>query len=341
MNRRRDTDAEALVPPCFAGVDFRSGRLFDTTDLDEAREICGRVFNPHRLSLIGAGQSLRSRMDHLPVGALSLNRLTWGAQVQVDPGRLDDYCLISVPVSGAARFHLGSDAVDVSPRRACVIGAARRFHFEADARFDQIVVRFEQQALADAWTALTGAPPSGNVDLRPELPLDGAAWRALEPWLQVLATCSRGAYAPALLPHLKHRVQDVLLTTLLLHCAPPLAARPSTAAPNAAPALVRRAQSAMLSRLAEPMSLGEVARAQGVATRTLQAAFQRTCGRGPMQWLREQRLDAVRRTLREMDTSTARITDLALAYGFTHLGEFSRAYRRRFGETPSRTLARQ
>lgn len=341
MNRQRRPADEPPVPGCFSGVDFRRGRLFDTTDLDEVREVCGRVFNPHRLSLVGPGQSLRSRMDHLPVGPLSLNRLTWGAQVHVDPGRLENYYLISVPVRGAARFHLGSDAVDVSPHRACVISAPQRFHFEADAQFDQIVVRFERVALIDAWTALAGSPPQGEVDLRAELPLDGPAWRALEPSLQVLAACTRGAYAPALMPHLHSRLQDMLLTTLLLHCAPQLAAKPPAAAPNAAAALVRRAQSWMLAQLSEPMSLGQAARAGGVASRTLQAAFQSECGMGPMQWLREQRLGAVHRMLHEAAGPTTRVTDLALAFGFTHLGEFSRAYRRRFGETPSRTLARR
>jgi AraC-like DNA-binding protein len=60
-----------------------------------------------------------------------------------------------------------------------------------------------------------------------------------------------------------------------------------------------------------------------------------------MQWLREQRLDAVHRHLRDAAGASTQVTDTAFAYGFSHLGEFSRAYRRRFGETPGRTLARR
>lgn len=44
--------------------------------------------------------------------------------------------------------------------------------------------------------------------------------------------------------------------------------------------------------------------------------------------------------LQAAGTST-RVADTALSCGFSHLGEFSRAYRRRFGETPIRTLARR
>ena len=138
MGTPREVTSEPVVTGCFAGVDFPRGRLFDTTDLDEAREICGRVFNPHRLAVIGRETTLHARMDHLALGPLSLNRLTWGAPVQVDPDRLADYYLISVPVRGTARFHLDRDTVDVSRRQACVVSAPQRFRFEADAQFDQI-----------------------------------------------------------------------------------------------------------------------------------------------------------------------------------------------------------
>jgi AraC-like DNA-binding protein len=341
MTRASPKTDESPAPGCFAGVEFARGRLFDTADLDEARDICGRVFNPHLLGLVGPEQTLSARMDHLPVGPLSLNRLTWGARVRVDPDRLGTYCLISVPVRGTACFHVGGEKIEVSPRQACVIGATQRFHFEADAQFDQIVLRFERDALAQAWTALSGMAPPGELTLRAALPLAGGAWRALEPVLQMVAACACGAYAPQVLPHVQLRLQDLLLTTLLLQAAPAMAPLAPAAPPPASAALVRRAQSWLLARLAEPVSVAMAARASGVATRTLQAAFQSQCGMGPMQWLREQRLAAAHRCLREATGTSTRVADTALAYGFSHLGEFSRAYRRRFGEPPIRTLARR
>jgi AraC-like DNA-binding protein len=270
-----------------------------------------------------------------------LNRLTWGARVRVDPDRLGSYCLISVPVRGSARFHVGVEQIDVSPHQACIIGATQRFHFEADAQFDQIVLRFEHDALAQAWTALSGKPPPDEISLQAALPLTGSTWQAIEPVMRVVAACSRDAYPPAVLPHVQARLPDLLLSALLLHAAPSLAPAPMGVPARAAAELVRRTQSWMMARLAEPLTLGMAARASGAASRTLQAAFQSQCGMGPMQWLREQRLHAVHRHLRDATGASTRVTDAALAHGFSHLGEFSRAYRRRFGETPSRTLARR
>jgi AraC-like DNA-binding protein len=326
--------------PAFADVDFARGRLFDTADVDEAREVCGRVFNPHQLRVIGPGQRLRSRMDHLPLGGVSLNRLTWGARVAVDPGRLDSYYLLSVPVAGSARFHLGVQTVDVSPRCACIVNAAQPFRFETTADFDQIVIRFEREAVDSTWQALAGTPASAAIDFVPALPMQGPAWRALEPALHALAACARGDYLRQGLKHAQARIADMLLTTLMLHQLPALATAGAVSHARSGVAHVRRAQSHMIEHLEDALTPASVARACGVAVRTLQAAFQSECAMGPMQWLRERRLDAVREALGQAADGRRRVTETALRLGFTHLGEFSSAYRQRFGETPRDTLAR-
>jgi len=336
----RPAAAKGLALGCFAAIDFARGRLYDTTDVDEARDVAARVFQPHRLDLVGAGAALSARLDHVPVGPMSINRLTWGTRVRVDPDRLDTYYLVSIPVRGAANFRVGRHAMDVSPRRAGVISPSHRFRFETDASFEQVLLRLEQSAVEDAWTALTGRPPAGPLELDPSLPLGGAAWQAMEPALRLLAACACGGYDPQVLPHVQHRVHDMLLAGMLLHMVPALASPPAAPARGAA-ALVRRAQDWLWQRLDAPLTVGEAARASGVAARTLQAAFHSECGMGPMQWLREERLAAVHRALLDADNSAAGVADTAFSFGFTHLGEFGRAYRARFGEAPSRTRMRR
>ena len=341
---------QPALPAWLAGIDVDRGRLFETGDLDEARERTARVFNPHRLAVLGRGQRLRARMDHLPFGGLSLNRLTWGSAVAVDPDRLGHYYLLSIAARGRAVFHLGGlggRAVQVAPGQAGLVSAAPRFHFTTDADFEQWVVRFDRAALESAWLALAGRPAAGPIDFEAALPADGAAARALEPVLGLLAAGLRGDFEPQGLRHLPARVEEQFLTTLLLHqphsqfgaMAAPGAAWAE--APRAAGRHVRRAEEWMLAHLDEPLTVSAVARGCGVATRTLQAGFQLAHGHGPMQWLRTRRLEAVRAALRADDSPRPSVTRTALRFGFTHLGEFSRAYRAAFGETPSETLARR
>jgi AraC-like DNA-binding protein len=54
--------------------------------------------------------------------------------------------------------------------------------------------------------------------------------------------------------------------------------------------------------------------------------------------LRDARLAEARRALQQAGSGQS-ITDIAMSWGFSHLGRFAIAYRRRFGETPRATLA--
>ncbi|GAB4176305.1 MAG: hypothetical protein Fur0032_16240 [Terrimicrobiaceae bacterium] len=66
--------------------------------------------------------------------------------------------------------------------------------------------------------------------------------------------------------------------------------------------------------------------------RTLHLGFLELYGLGPMAYLRVIRLNGARRDLRRARGS---VTDIAMAWGFNHLGRFSAYYRQFFGELPS------
>ena len=90
---------------------------------------------------------------------------------------------------------------------------------------------------------------------------------------------------------------------------------------------------------AEPLTVGDLAARCGLGLRALQKNFLRHFDTTPQIYLRNLRLDKVRRLLRE-ETATASVTAAALDAGFVHLGRFAAFYRARFGELPSET-ARQ
>lgn len=323
-----------------AGIDLARGRLFDTSDLDEARERCARVLNPHALRVVGRGQRLQARMDHLPLGPLSFSRLTWGAEVAVDPDRLERYYLLSMPVAGRAVFHHGGRPTEVSPACAGLVSSAPRFHFGASPDFDQVLVRIERAAVDRGWLALSGRLPATPIEFACALPFGGPAWRAIEPVLRTLADCARGASAQDSMPHLGVRLEDLLVTLLLLHQPHTLGTRAHHPA-DPCTVHLRRAEDFMRERIEEPLSLAMVAIHCGVSRRTLQAAFQRQRGLGPMQWLRRERLHAARQVLLRGEGAAASVSQAALRFGFGHLGEFSRAYRAAFGEPPSQTRRRR
>ena len=61
----------------------------------------------------------------------------------------------------------------------------------------------------------------------------------------------------------------------------------------------------------------------------------------PIEYLRNVRLSNARERLSSIDRNALTVTEVAMSCGYTHLSRFSRDYRARFGETPSRTLLKR
>jgi AraC family ethanolamine operon transcriptional activator len=101
--------------------------------------------------------------------------------------------------------------------------------------------------------------------------------------------------------------------------------------------IVRKAEDIILANLRNPIYSEELAREVGVSVRTLHSAVLKHRGMSLHRYLRLKRLWLVRQRLREGNIS---VKACALAHGFWHLGEFSKSYRRHFGEAPSETAAR-
>jgi AraC-like DNA-binding protein len=95
-------------------------------------------------------------------------------------------------------------------------------------------------------------------------------------------------------------------------------------------ALVRKE---ILARLTDPeLGIGTIARRQGVTPRYIQRLFAAE-GTSFTEYLRESRLQLAMRQLR--DGQSGSIADIAFAAGFQDLSYFNRAFRGRFGCTPS------
>ena len=96
-------------------------------------------------------------------------------------------------------------------------------------------------------------------------------------------------------------------------------------------------QAALAGRVGSPIYSEELARQIGVPVRTMHDAVQRYRGMSLHRYLRLWRLWHVRQVLL---AGTDSVKASALAFGFWHMGEFSKSYRLQFGETPSETLAK-
>ena len=89
----------------------------------------------------------------------------------------------------------------------------------------------------------------------------------------------------------------------------------------------------------ETVSIVQMCRVTGFSRRALTYAFRKRYGIPPKRFFRSLALNEVRQELIG-SRGTARVSDIAPFYGFSHMSRFARDYKQQFGELPSETLAR-
>lgn len=89
---------------------------------------------------------------------------------------------------------------------------------------------------------------------------------------------------------------------------------------------------------AGPTTVSQLARRMDIPPDLIREAFTRTVGLSPSAWLRQTRLAGARRDLLRAHETGRSVSDIAMQWGFWHLGRFSAYYAELFGEQPSQTV---
>ncbi|WP_049342580.1 helix-turn-helix domain-containing protein, partial [Pseudomonas aeruginosa] len=111
--------------------------------------------------------------------------------------------------------------------------------------------------------------------------------------------------------------------------------------PGDAQVVFARLDAYIRRHLQSEIEVAALAEQAHMSTRSLYALFERQLGESPRQYIRRLRLERIRACLEDPGCRVRNLTELALDFGFAHLGRFAEQYRRQFGELPSETLRRR
>ncbi|KRR22853.1 transcriptional regulator [Bradyrhizobium lablabi] len=314
-----------------------------TDSVDAAADAVGRIFCPHRLTPeYSTSPEFFALHNSAIFGGLSVNYVAYGGSVSIDPGCLERFFLLQIPVHGAARIRTASRDIATAPGACASLLSPTiptRMTWESDCA--QIIVLVERRMLEQRAAALSGQP-AGTVEFEPEVDLTSAGGRALHSQISGFVDLAErlGPQRP-LSPIVAADLRETLLGALLhgqRHSASDAIDRFGGRA-EALPPSLRRARDFLTAHADEPLDLIELAAASGVGIRALQLGFQRHFGTSISEMLRDIRLAHLNVRLTAASAHDS-ITDIAFELGFTHLSRMASAYRAKFGETPSATLRR-
>lgn len=316
-----------------------SYRLFQSSDLEETHDTVARIFKPHRLGVRGQRQKLDADMDHLALGSASINRLRYGANVSIEPETLDDFLLVQIPLAGQAEIRCGNERVIGDPKMASVLTPSLPVHMQWQGVSDKLIIKLERKALESVCGAYLGHALPHPIEFQLAMDLNkegGLAWR------QLIAFLTTSQFITGANQHsmVTSQIEQLLATTLLTKH--PNNYSEALANPTPTPDLpyIRRAEDYIHANCHKPITMQDLAQYAHISTRSLHKGFQEHRGVTPMGYVRLVRLQKVRDALLNARQSggSVNVTQVALEWGFGHLGHFTQAYRKQFNELPSQTL---
>jgi len=320
---------------------LRSHGVYSATNPAEAALYGRDLLGTHRVR-----PSMRTTDDFLAtfhavlIRDVTLGYLEFSTPVVLEVQQLTDDHLVIVPASGTSTITNRGVTVDASPVVAVVPQPGTPMTLSCDDDAAHLVVRIAQSALQVHLSRLIGRTPERPLefDLRFDISGgDASRWNfavqmlhaeLFDPQSLLLQGVGAG--------QLEEFVMSSLLYSLRSNYTDQL-----TGQSYATHRAVRVGCDFIDRNLADPITVDDIADAAGVSVRTIQNLFAQQLGQTPTSYLKNERLERARSDLADAPGgSNVKVTDVALRWGFSHLGRFATAYRARFGESPSQTLRR-
>ncbi|MEM5275425.1 AraC family transcriptional regulator [Cupriavidus taiwanensis] len=314
--------------------------LFRSVDPEETQGRVAAVFCPHELRVIGASQHLHVQHNLVRLQETAINFLAYGAHVEIDPGRLGNFYLAQIPVTGHANILCGHQKFLSDVHTASLLSPETPTRMQWHDDCAQVLLWISKEAIEHRFALLTGRDPGEPLSFEPTLPKQAGPSSS---WTQAVLDLARNIDQHGThwlqFPVAVASMEDYLLRTLLLlqpHTYTEFLAR---SIEPAKPRHLQRVIDYVQANVDQPLTVADLAQVACVSIRALEEGFRRHLNTTPVGYLRDVRLDSVRQALlAAAGAKQVSVADIAYRFGFTHLGRFAAYYKKRFGVPPSATL---
>jgi AraC-like DNA-binding protein len=322
-----------------ASVEWR--RIVDSRDVDETRAYLRArfgddlAFEPARWR----EQQVDVRIEGVDLPSTLIHHVRCSGAA-IEGSRPDSHYVVFIPVNGTIEASANRSSLVCTPRRAvvfCPLSARRILRHEAPAT--ALALRLSHSAVARQLGALLGEPTDALPEFAPAMELARGYGQDFARYLLLAVRDFKQADPTPWTPITISAFEDFLVSKLLLTHPHSYTTVLQRTEKRIVPRDVKRAIDYMQAKLDSPITVADITAASGIAGRTLFKHFEQFHGISPMQYLRNARFAKVREALARAQPGES-ITEIAMSWGFSHMGRFSVEYRKRFGERPSESLRR-
>ncbi|MCA1367292.1 helix-turn-helix domain-containing protein [Bradyrhizobium sp. BRP14] len=305
-------------------------------DADEMSEHYAKTLAPAKVEPLTRGGRILVEDRHFSLGPFSIWAGKCHSGMKVTFSQPSDVFVLYLPLSNAMEIDIGRSRLTSDPGTALIANMSQFDKLTLHENRGHIGVAFERSAMVSQLSEMLDAPVLHNIELSAALETASVAGSRLAALGHLLWDCfdveSDDRVSAIAADHLFRAAMAMILEAVPHNYSERLKQPASPAIPRN----LKRAIEYMVANISQPMSVAEIAREAGTSVRALQTAFQQFKDTTPLSFLRQMRLEGVRRTLAD-ETNELSIAQAARAWGFTHMGRFSAVYHDAFGQSPSET----
>ncbi|MEJ6668414.1 MAG: AraC family transcriptional regulator [Alcaligenes sp.] len=308
--------------------------IFHSHSAELSHQPLSRAISRHALHW-GRGR-INTSLYRRDIDQISLMRLGYGAEVEIQADAFGDFCLVQMPLQGTAEFISdGHHKLTAYPGDIAVVSPRHHVRTLWQAGCEQLIVKIPYSLFDGVGhQTLTHEGMTRGCVYKLD-PCMGPQWANLIQHLLLLPAQHSNRSASW-----TQHIESSLALFLLSHptdkqAVQALVDESMGAAARAGQMRLLQAKNYVLAHLHSNITLNDLAQAAGVSPRFLHLLCRRHHQQSPMSWVRNLRLDAAHQVLQSRPRPN--VTEVALAHGFGHLGRFSAYYQQRFKELPHQT----
>ena len=317
-------------------------QMFSSNIIRESESGLEQLFGPHRLKVAGKEAAAFSSSLY----AAKLREITFAyvdyrvpVEITCEYG-CKDYSFF-MPTNGRGTFRIAGNEYESSTVVAVVTPVGQRLVTKWDADSPHLVVRISRSLFERQLSKMIGRSLHIPIVFAPTMSLiTETSWR-LHGALQLLHEEIHNHDSISAIGDGVTALEEFIAATFLLVHDSNYSEMLRNLDGQSESRSLRRAKRFIESHLAEELAIPDIACSVNLSIRTLQKSFKDELGTTPLTYVRDLRLERVRRVLEDAGIEDdISISLVARQWCFHHYGRFATAYKNRYGETPSETLAR-
>ena len=306
--------------------------VFRHADPHAVSDYVNRHVGQHCIGLSRTTRPLAS-LNHRKFAELDLCRISYGGSVRVTSPALESIFHLQVLLRGNCLWRGANREQHLGPGELLVINPDDPVDLTYSQDCEKFILKLPVKLLESVCDDQRWRRPAGGVRfMRNHYRLD-----ELEGFLGLLGmVCQESEASDPLLRVQEHYTQ--IVASKLLNLMQTNISRENLASASAS---IERLLDYIERNLKQEISSEDLAAQACISQRSLYSLFERQLGVTPLQYIRQRKLARIHTCLSDPGCTVRSLTELALDYGFVHLGRFSESYRLQFGELPSSTLKRR